>query len=126
VIRLPKTLLLTPTALVLSGCVIAVDGDGWDERHDDDWERRQTENRRAIDDLALGTARDAVEARLGPPDLVESFRRDGHRFVVLRYRTQRVHGDGETTREETTPVVFVDDELVGWGESAVAHATAGR
>ncbi|MEX2498222.1 MAG: DUF3192 domain-containing protein [Wenzhouxiangellaceae bacterium] len=27
-------------------------------------------------------------------------------------------GDGETTRDETTPLVFANDELIGWGEMA--------
>jgi len=31
---------------------------------------------------------------------------------------------GRTTKDETTPLVFVDGELVGWGESAIEYATA--
>ena len=65
-----------------------------------------------------------MEERLGEPDLVESFLRDGEEFVVLRYRTHRQRGDGETTRDETTPVVFVDGNVVGWGDSAIEYATA--
>jgi hypothetical protein len=42
---------------------------------------------------------------------------------VLLYRTRLVREDGRTTRDETTPLVFVDGELVGWGESAVENAT---
>jgi hypothetical protein len=34
----------------------------------------------------------------------------------LFYRTQRKHSDGETTRDETTPLVFRDNRLIGWGD----------
>jgi len=33
----------------------------------------------------------------------------------LFYRTRRTEADGETSRDETTPLVFKNNELVGWG-----------
>lgn len=125
--RLVAGLTLAVFLLGLGGCVISVrDGDphsGWiSNDDDDDWERRQKRNAEAISYMELGRSRDSVMAELGAPDLSESFVRDGREFVVLYYRTQRVHNDGKLTRDETTPLVFVDNLLVGWGESAVANA----
>ncbi|MEE4300850.1 MAG: DUF3192 domain-containing protein [Pseudomonadales bacterium] len=118
-----RWLTVLPLAVLLSGCVVAI-GNGDDDDWDDGWSKRQRENREAIADLELGLRRDTVIDRLGTPDFSESFLREGREFVVLFYRTHRRHGDGETSRDETTPLVFVNDDLVGWGESAIAHATA--
>lgn len=109
----------------LGGCVIAVDDDhmdrGWGAERDD-WRQRQERNREAIAELELGRHIDSVVDELGPADFNESFVRDGLTYRVLRYRTHRVHDDGRTTRDETEPLVFVDGELVGWGESAIEFA----
>lgn len=120
-----RPLIIIGMTALLSGCVIAVNGDKWDE-DDDSWEQRQNANARAIDSLTLGRDLSDVRARLGEPDFRETFLRDGAEFEVLFYRTQRVKGDGRTTRDETTPLVFVDGALVGWGESAIGFATASR
>ena len=45
----------------------------------------------------------------------EAFMDDGEEVRVLFYRTNHKHSDGETTRDETTPLVFRNDQLVGWG-----------
>ena len=119
----PRRLLtLAFAALFLSGCVISIDGDWKDDEH---WAKRQRENREAIADLELGLRRATVEERLGTPDFVEAFVRGADEFEVLYYRTHRSHGDGETTRDETTPLVFVGGDLVGWGDTAVEFAVAG-
>ena len=119
----PRRLLtLAFAALFLSGCVISIDGDWEDDEH---WAKRQRENREAIADLELGLRRATVEERLGTPDFVEAFVRGADEFEVLYYRTHRSHFDGETTRDETTPLVFVGGDLVGWGDTAVEFAVAG-
>ncbi|MEQ8857101.1 MAG: DUF3192 domain-containing protein [Pseudomonadales bacterium] len=111
--------------LFLSGCYISVRDDGpeggWQE-DGGDWQLRQQRNREAIGYLELGRGIDSLMAELGTPDLTESFLRDGRQFRVLFYRTRLAREDGLTSRDETTPLVFVDGELVGWGESAIAHA----
>ena len=48
---------------------------------------------------------------------------DGSEIEVLFFRTRHRHSDGETTPDETTPLVFVDGELVGWGAAAYEDAT---
>ena len=116
--------LILAASLSLGGCVISVrdDGphDGWSD--EDDWQAPQGRNRALISELQLGWSLQAVTAELGTPDRSESFLREGREYRVLLYRTHRTRGDGRTTRDEMTPLVFVDGELVGWGESAVEHA----
>ncbi|MDZ7685562.1 MAG: DUF3192 domain-containing protein [Gammaproteobacteria bacterium] len=103
----------------LTGCVINVD-----TNEDERWLKTQRVNERAISQMRLGRDVDSVRAEMGSPDFTEAFNRNGSQFEVLFYRTHRQHSDGRTTRDETTPLVFVDGELVGWGESAIEHATS--
>ncbi len=103
--------------LALSGCVISVDGDG-DYSHHADWDDREVENRRAIADLVTGTKLAAVKRDLGTPDFSELYQRESGEFQVLFYRTQRTKGDGITTKDECTPLVFKNGVLHGWGETA--------
>lgn len=105
----------------LSGCVIAIGGDG--HHAEEGWQQRQEANAAYIQDLYIGQSMISIESDLGEPDFSDSFQRDGDIFTVLYYRTQRFHKDGETSMDETTPLVFIDDELVGWGESAIDKAT---
>ena len=72
--------------------------------------------------LELGRSLGSIESEFGTPDIVESFQRDGNAYKVWFYRTRHVTSDGMTRRDETTPLVFIDDELVGWGESAIDKA----
>ncbi len=106
----------------LTGCVIAVNTDDWEN----DWHTRQHENAEKIDQLELGRTEGSVRTDFGKPDFVESFLRNGDAFTVLYYRTRRVESDGVTSKDETTPLVFVDGVLVGWGDAAIDHATAGH
>lgn len=124
--RVAAGLLLALLALGAGGCVISVrDGDphsGFIRDDDGDWRKRQNRNAEAVSRIELGRTRDSVLAEMGTPDMTESFVRDGREFLVLFYRTRLMHEDGELTRDETTPLVFVDDLLVGWGQSAVENA----
>ncbi len=116
------TKLLLPVALLgaLSGCIIVADGDDWDDDYrDDNWRETQKYNREAIADLRLGSSIDEIRNQLGSPEMSEAVNTDGREFVILRYRTQHRHSDGDTTRDETTPLVFENDRLVGWGDVAI-------
>ena len=116
--QIARTLILTVS---LSGCVIAIGTDSFDKERD--WQERQERNSAYIQYLQLGQSMGRIETDLGTPDFSESFHRDGDIFDVLYYRTQRVHNDSKTSMDETTPLVFVERELVGWGQSAVDKAT---
>jgi len=103
--------------LSLAGCVVSVN-DGDDGFHwGDDWQDRQEENRAAIAHLYIGMSRAEVEKRMGPPDFTEAYSHDGAEYHILHYRTRHRHSDGETTMDETTPLVFRDDSLMGWGDT---------
>lgn len=110
-------------AMALTGCVINVSDDGveWGE----DWKERQEFNRQVISRLEIGQSRAEVEDRLGEPDFTEAYSRDGAEYHILHYRTQHRHSDGETTRDETTPLVFRDGRLEGWGDSIYARVSRG-
>lgn len=112
-------LILSSTAL--TGCVVAIGNDGFQE--DEQWEQEQRRNDRYIDGVQLGTSINAIRADLGEADFQDSFQRDGEVFDVLYYRTHHSHSDGKTTRDETTPMVFVDGLLVGYGPTAIENAT---
>ena len=124
--RVPTSVICVLFVLLSSGCYISVrdDGphDGWAVEGEPDWQHRQQRNLEAIRHLHLGRSEGSVVDDLGAPDMTESFTRDGEVFRVLFYRTRLVHEDGRTTRDETIPLVFVDGELVGWGDSAMAYA----
>jgi len=101
------------SAAVLSGCIIVSGSDNWD---DDNWQAQQRENSSIISELELNSSRDDVIEWLGNPSSSEAFSREGAEIIVLYYRTQHRRSDGETTRDETTPLVFRNNRLIGWGE----------
>jgi len=97
----------------LSGCVI-VTGDR--DRNGDNWQDEQTDNRNQISNLELNTTRLNIIQQLGAPNFSEAFVKEADEYRVLFYRTQHIHSDGDTTKDETTPLVFKNDKLIGWGQ----------
>jgi len=106
---------------LLSGCVIVADGDGNRRDHNRSAIKQEEQNREAISRLQLGSSRESVLAAMGTPDFSDAFSHDESAYQIYYYRTHRVHADGDTTRDETTPLVFINDKLVGWGESALTR-----
>lgn len=104
--------LIGSLTLLASGCVY-VNGENIAT---DDWKDEQVTNREAISRLSVGASRTAVIEKLGTPNDSEAFVHDDEEVRVLFYRTSRKHADGETSRDETTPLVFKNDRLIGWGE----------
>jgi len=103
---------------ILSGCVIAV-GDHDDEYADNqDWKKTQQFNKTYINQLTLGTDTASVRKTLGAPAFVELFNKNGEQVEVLFYRTQHERSDGETSKDECTPLVFKQGALVGVGDKA--------
>lgn len=109
-------------SLILGGCVIKID-DGYDSRNHQysDWEKRQNINRQYITDLELNTSSDVVKLSLGAADFNEVFEVESDKVQILYYRTQRTEDDGITTKDECTPLVFVNGTLKGWGQSALSR-----
>lgn len=124
--KILKTLTLAGLLAALSGCIIVTDREDfefdWDDstdRGNTSWQRKQRENREAIANLQLGATVEAVKSELGSPDFSESFSNNSSQYLILRYRTHHRHSDGDTSLDETTPLVFEGGLLTGWGDSAM-------
>lgn len=117
-----KTLVAVLCAAVLSGCVfVAGNETGGREA---DWQQRERENRQEIERLATGMTISDVRARmLHSPAFSEALTIGDDEYRVLFYRTHRTKGDSKTTRDETTPLVFTNGVLTGWGETAYMDLT---
>ncbi|GAA0856884.1 DUF3192 domain-containing protein [Aliiglaciecola litoralis] len=113
--------LLTAAALILpltlSGCVISVGGEG-DYSHHSDWQDIERDNRKHVASLETNTTVSAIKSRMGTPDFSELHQRGDDEIRVLFYRTHLRDGDGITTKDECTPLVFKNGKLVGWGDTA--------
>ena len=102
----------------LTGCVINV-GDGesdWDSNGS--WQKTQETNRGNLAKVSLGMSKDQVTTLMGTADFNEAYVQQDKEVHVLFYRTQRLKGDGKTTKDECTPVVISNNTVVGWGEMA--------
>lgn len=108
-------------SLSLSACVISIDDDNFDGDYGShsSWQKEQRENRTHIDRLALGELKDAVALRMGEPAFNEALQKNDNQYQLLWYRTQLIDSDGVTTKDECTPLIFKNNILVGWGETAL-------
>lgn len=116
-VALCGALILTATlsTTLLSGCVVVVDGD---KKVTSELSSSQLEkkNRAAIAGLTLGSQPASVLTLMGTPDFDEQLTKGDATYRVLYYRTQRLIKDGLTTKDECTPLVFQNGELIGWGQ----------
>lgn len=106
-------------SLGLGGCVVNL-GDGerdWSGNH---WQQVEQQNRDNLAHLDLGMSKEQVLTLMGKADFNEAYVKDGKQVQVLFYRTQRTDQDGNTTKDECTPVVLSENKLVGWGTTAYA------
>lgn len=101
----------------LIGCVI-VGNDDWHD-HNSDWQQKQENNKRAIALLELNANKTSIISSLGSPDFSEAYSIQENNYQILFYRTQHSHSDGVTSKDETTPLVFKNDILIGWGNDAL-------
>lgn len=115
-----KNLAVVLVAGAMSGCVVHVSDDGissdWGGDWNESWQDRQKRNRKEIAILPLGTPIEEVTDLLGQPDFTEAFSAADGDYRVFFYRTHHRHSDGETTRDETTPVVFLNGKVHGYGD----------
>lgn len=89
-----------------------------DTPQDMDWKDRQEYNKVQISKLELGFEKKQILELLGSPDITEAKRIGSTELQVMFYRTQHKQADGITTEDECTPLLFKDNVLIAWGESA--------
>lgn len=122
-----RTIAMVLAAGLAAGCVLHVSDDGISSGYEgdwgDSWRDRQERNRKAIARLELGTPIDEVERELGAPDFSEAYADADGDYRVLFYRTHHRRSDGDTTRDETTPVVFRDGRVYGFGDDFYRRLT---
>ena len=111
------TALLLVSPLILTGCVIAVDGAA-DHYSKDSWEVRQDSNRATISSLELGQSIELIKGKLGTPDFYEVYNDNTEHTQVLFYRTHRTESDSKTTKDECHFLKFKNNKLVAIGDGA--------
>ncbi len=68
-------------------------------------------------DLEPGMTKDEVTTIMGVPTLSELYETvDGDLVSILYYRTHKQESTLLSIKDVCTPVVFVDGQLVGWGD----------
>ncbi|MBO2663253.1 DUF3192 domain-containing protein [Shewanella algae] len=80
------------------------------------WEDRQAYNQSMVSELQLGQTLAEVTQTLGKADFSEAKQTHSHSLQVLFYRTHHSKSDGKTTKDECTPLLFEDGQLLAWGE----------
>lgn len=108
------SLLMAP---LLTGCVVAVGGDH-DYDNNSHWKARHAENRTTIANLDAGATYQTILTQMGTPDFSEHLSVADKEYQILFYATQSLHSDSKTTKDECTPLVFEQKQLIGWGEAA--------
>ena len=120
---LKAALIAIPLSMSLTGCVIvSTDEDTRAEWFDNDskakWQQVQKDNKRKIAQLEIGDDYSSVRKTMGTPEFNESYSEDGKKYQVIFYRTHHRHSDGETSKDECTPLIFINGKLTSWGEKA--------
>lgn len=94
------------------------------------WEDRQIYNQGKLTELKLGQSGESVLALMGRPDFSEAKLSQGQTLNILFYRTHQTKSDGITTKDECTPLLFRNDQLVAWGDDTyqqyLQQAVGGR
>jgi len=81
------------------------------------WQMEMKKNNENLLKLEMGMSKEDVMAIMGKPTFNEAYQSlHGRSVVILFYYTQRKWADGSRTKDETTPIIFEDGKLVGWGD----------
>mgnify|MGYP000079257890 CR=1 FL=1 len=121
---LKLALVAIPLTFSLTGCIIVYSDDGasadWISDYDSTsgWKKEQRINKQKIAQLEVGDSYESVRQEMGTPEFNEAYTSGSRDYQVLFYRTNHRHSDGETTKDECTPLIFVDGKLVSWGHKA--------
>lgn len=81
-----------------------------------DWDDRQAYNQGKLSEISLGQSLEQVRTLLGTADFSEAKTSENANLNVLFYRTHRSKSDGKTTKDECTPLLFKNNQLIAWGE----------
>jgi len=82
------------------------------------WQKEMATNNRNIAKLEIGMKMDDALNIMGEPLLREAYAQDdGSVFEAIFYYTNRVLAAGNQTKDEMTPICFVDKVLIGWGQN---------
>ncbi|WP_298440517.1 DUF3192 domain-containing protein [uncultured Ferrimonas sp.] len=114
--------LAATSVLWLSGCVVSVNDGDWDSDSSPHWSKVEKENRQQLEKINVGMSLETVFALMGTADFNELHQQDDRIVQVLFFRTQHRESDGETSKDECTPVVLVDGQVAGWGQTALGKA----
>lgn len=84
------------------------------------WDDREVYNRKYISSLSFDDklTKKIIIEKLGTPDISEAKQTAQDNMQVLFYRTQHVKSDGITTADECTPLLFKNNQIIAWGNSA--------
>ena len=84
-----------------------------------DLNERQTFNLKYLATLSLRNPpeRSTVISYLGSPDITEAKRVGDDIIQVLFYRTRKTKGDGITTKDECSPLLFRNGLLIAMGDN---------
>jgi hypothetical protein len=115
-----KTLGMLAVAALLSGCVVAIGDKDYESsaNTDKEWRKNQQANLTHINQFQPGIAFNDVIGLMGTPDFTEFLIKDQQQVQVLFYRTEHKRSDGRTTKDECTPLVFINGQLHSWGDKA--------
>ncbi|WP_051202127.1 DUF3192 domain-containing protein [Ferrimonas senticii] len=108
-------------ALGLSGCVISVNDGDWDADNTP-WSKIEKQNRQQLELVEVGMTQRQVFSIMGTADFNEMVQTDAGAIQVLYFRTQHRSSDGETSKDECTPLVLKDGKVAGWGDVALSSA----
>jgi hypothetical protein len=118
-----KTLILSAVILpLMTGCVVAVsDGEhGWSSNSQgQNWQETHLQNRKAIARLTLGENYNEILEKLSTPQFVELVKKANDEYKVVYFPTHSIHSDGKTTKDECTPLIFKNEQLLGFGATAI-------
>jgi len=83
-----------------------------------DWEDRQAYINGKLTEISIGQSITQIKSMMGKADFSEAKMVNESTLQVLFYRTHHKKSDGETTRDECTPLLFRDQKLIAWGEAS--------
>jgi hypothetical protein len=81
-----------------------------------DWDDRQAYNLQQLSHIKLGQSLDDIVTLMGEADFVEAKTLAGKPLQIMFYRTHHIKGDGITTKDECTPLLFDNEKLIAFGQ----------